>query len=213
VNGDRATLGLVERRITGKQRRGVAVRTESEEGEVEANSFEFLVVQGGRLLAPELGAEAVDDARRARKPVEERLAHEAVIRAGVRWLHAAIVAPPELGRAPVRMHHRRELVRPPRRAAAGEREIPAGAGGLGQLPGSRPSRGVRVLDYDQLDLASLATLPACGYHRRLPPPSVAPAGRSPAPPPPGDTEAAPAAVDSTRRQRGTVLSGPVLLIL
>ena len=96
------------------------------EREPEADALELPVVLVGGRLTAELAADAMDLGGLLLDSVEQLLLGEQVVRALVVWRDAALVAPPELRFAPVRLELRRKLERVPGGAAAGEREVLAG---------------------------------------------------------------------------------------
>jgi hypothetical protein len=67
---------------------------------------------------------------------EERPLDEQVVRALVVGRNAALVTPPEVGRAPVALEAGGELVRRSGRVAAGKRDVLACPGSLDQQDGS-----------------------------------------------------------------------------
>src|ERR671922_73748 len=74
-------------------------------------------------LAAQLAAHAMHGPRRTLEALEQRFAHEAVVRALVVGRHAAFVAPPETGLRPVRLQLRCELVRRPGRGPSRQRDV------------------------------------------------------------------------------------------
>src|ERR1700691_1310758 len=92
----------------------------------------FIGLRGG--LRSELAADAVLARRGARNAFEQRLDDEPVVALGVLRIHAALVAVPQLDRAPVREQRGEQLVRAARGVAPREREVRGAAAlqGLGQ---------------------------------------------------------------------------------
>jgi len=84
---------------------------------------------GGARLGPRLAPHAMDDRARA-EWIEQRLTRHAEVRALVVGWDAALVSPPDFRLAPIRLEPRRQLVRPPRRPAACQHEVAAGARAL-----------------------------------------------------------------------------------
>src|SRR2546421_345544 len=78
------------------------------------------VVLGGGLSGGGFAPNAMDRARLHREVVEERALCHPEVGVVVVGRHAALVAPPQLGGAPVRLGHRRSLVRELRALAAGK---------------------------------------------------------------------------------------------
>ena len=100
LGGDRAAVGDVERRRVREERSRVAVGADAHHGEVERDALERAVV----VVRGELGASSVWTrwtCGRAGEAVEQRLAHQAVVREAVRRRDAALVDPPEIDAAPV----------------------------------------------------------------------------------------------------------------
>jgi hypothetical protein len=82
--------------------------------------------------------------------VEERALRHGEVRALVVRRHAALVAPPELDAAPIRLQPRRGFMCELRRLAAGQRDVPAAARSLGEQLADVARGGFGVVENDRL---------------------------------------------------------------
>ncbi len=111
------------------------VRAHPEQHEVERDAFELAVVLVGCALRAELALDPVHRGGLDGDAVEQRSLRQPVVRPLVLGWDAAVVAPPELGGAPVGPELGGELVRARRCRAAGERDV---AVRLGEQLGAHP---------------------------------------------------------------------------
>jgi hypothetical protein len=113
----------------------VAVGADALEREAELDALELAVVLRRRSVAAELAADSMYLGRLPLDAVEERPLDEQVVRALVVGRDAALVTPPEAGGTPVALEAGGQLVGRPGRIAAGQRDVRAGPGGLGEQDG------------------------------------------------------------------------------
>ena len=104
--------------------------------------------------------------RRRLEPVEQRLAREPVVRALVVGRDAALVAPPERGRAPVGLALGGELVRAARRRAAGEHDRPPARAAAASSSATIDATSSASVDDDQLDAVQRHSSPAASSRER-----------------------------------------------
>src|SRR4029450_11062714 len=96
------------------ERREMSVGADAVQHEVERDALELAVVEVGGPLSAELALDAMDGCGWNAQPVEQRALRHREIRPLVVGRHTALVAPPELGAAPVRAPLGRGVRRPPR---------------------------------------------------------------------------------------------------
>src|SRR6266542_675792 len=163
---DRASVTLLERRLAREERGDVAVRPETEQYEAELDPAEVGVVLLGCGLRAELPSDPLDLTRLRGQVVEQVLAREPVVRAGVPGRDAALVSPPEGGRAPVRPALRGQLVGTPRRLAAGERDRRPRARRFHQRVRNDRGDFLLVLGLNELDAVERHGSPAASSRER-----------------------------------------------
>src|SRR5438552_6721868 len=147
---DDAPRTLLECRLIRVQGRDVAVASHAEQDEVEHCVVELPLVRVCARVLAELAGHPVHGARLRFQLVEQRLLRHAVVRPLVPGRNGALVAPPELGAAPVRLQSRGERVRVPWRRAARQHDAAPAPRSLGESLGNDARRIVR---YDDLDIA------------------------------------------------------------
>jgi hypothetical protein len=125
-DGDGTALALLQEGGIGEERRRVAVGADSLQREAERDAPELAVALRRGRLAAELAPDSVNLGRLPFEAVEERPLDEQVVRALVVRRNAALVAPPEVRRAPVGLEAGGQLVRRSGRVAAGKRDVPSG---------------------------------------------------------------------------------------
>jgi hypothetical protein len=166
VDGDGPPFLFLERRIVGKERGRVSVGPDSEQREVESDPTELRVVELGRLLRRQLSADPVLRARAALEPVEQPFPDEAIVRALIVGLDAALVGEPDLRAAPVGLERRGELVGRPGRRAAGEGDVLAPLRCLGKQLGGASTCGIGARRDPQLDVRATQGSPAASSRPR-----------------------------------------------
>jgi len=157
-------LALLEDRVVGEQRRGVAVLAQAEQREVQLRRVARqqrpqlpLVRRGGGRRVVGRALPGVDRRRRVVGLAQERVDDELVVAVVVVPRHAALVAQPQVDVAPVADHPRQQLVRAGRGPAARQRHVrdaPPGAGVLDRRDdalGGGPGRGLGVSSDSQLN--------------------------------------------------------------
>src|SRR6266487_3781069 len=161
------TLALLQGRCIREQGCDVTVLADAEQLEIEHDVADLLLVVGGRPLLPELALDAMDGARVALEPVEQRAFCKRIVReVVVRW-NAAFVAPPDLRLAPVGLALRRFFVRQLGRRTTRERDVPAFARRARQPLGHHRGDFARVLDHDELDVAVQESPAASSFERSI----------------------------------------------
>ena len=129
----------------------MSVRADAEQVQREAHAAERGVVLGGGLIGGGFAPNAMDGTRLHREVVEERALCHPIVGVVVVGRHTALVAPPQLGGAPVRLGHRRRLVRERRALAAGKGDVPARPSRLGEEFAHALGGGTLVAQHDQFD--------------------------------------------------------------
>ena len=119
--------------------------------QAQPHAAQRLVVLGRGRLGLELASDAVHGGGLHVDAVEQRALRHCVVRALVVRRHAALVAPPQLDAAPVRLQPRRGLVRELRALAAGERDVPAVVRGLGEQLARAARCRLRVVQDDEVE--------------------------------------------------------------
>ena len=145
----------------------MTVPAETQELQVEHRVVELSLVVGGGLLPAELALDAVDGARAALEPVEQRSLRERVVREVVVRRNAAFVAPPDLRLAPVGLALGCFRVRKFRCRPTCQRDVSTCARRAPQLFRDRRSDLVRVLEDDELDVARQGSPAASSFDRSI----------------------------------------------
>ena len=128
------------------------VRPDAEQEEVELGVVELLLVPRSGCFLPELALDAVHASGRALDPVEQRPLRHAVVRVLVLGRHTALVAPPELDLAPVRLELRGLLVCAFGCLPAGEHDVPPLARSPCEARGDDARELTLVFEDDELDV-------------------------------------------------------------
>ena len=149
--GDREPVAHVERGRAGEERRRVAVRPEAEQHEVERLILEGGVVGGGSVGRRERGRDRMHR-RPDHEPLEQGLADEQLVRAGIVGGDAAVVAEPDLDAAPVGVRRGRELVGVPGRGAPCQDHRAVRLGDVHEQRGRRDGRRDCVGNHDEVDV-------------------------------------------------------------
>ena len=125
------------------------IRADAEERQVEVDVLERVVVGPRRLDGRERGVDGVE-ARRRPCVFEQRLAQQPRVRPVVVGGDAPLVREPGVDSAPVGLERGRERVRPSRRGATGERDMPTTAGSLREQAGCPCCGRLGILEDDEL---------------------------------------------------------------